>query len=578
MGISVREALLTPWLAGAKVLAGWNGLDNDISSANIMEVPDVINWLKGGELLFTAGFALKDDPRLQRSLVRDLKRRGVAALAIKPGRYLHAVPEDMIEQADAEGLPLIQLPADLAYADVMVPMFEKLLNIQLEQLKRSRDIHNRLLGVVLGGGGMGSISTTLAGLTANPVMIADPQCNLLAVSWPEPRPGETFVGQKAGGEGRELPGSGGSPDQAGLRSLVAAAVRVSAAGDLGTGRTNRFSAVVEGRTWQGVITSIGGNGPVSGYLVIPEVGKAISDQDLMAVEHAATITALEFAKQYAVRETERRLAGEFLEDLIEGNFESDEAILSRAASFKCDLRGILVVFVADIDEFEKYYLRERHRDEAHFQKLKSDVLRATVSAFADYPGGVLAQAKSDTVTGVVQWNGKNAKDRLRELAQGILEKVRLGAPQLSLSIGFGRAYPGPRNVKRSYEEAVTSVRLGRIVFGPGQVTFLDELGVFRFLSEMKDSPSLHQFYDETGSVLANYDARYGTQLVRTLQEYFRSGCNLRKTAGALYIHKNSVIYRLKKIEELTGLSFNDPEERLNLQMGLKLIHLFGMKH
>ena len=178
---------------------------------------------------------------------------------------------------------------------------------------------------------------------------------------------------------------------------------------------------------------------------------------------------------------------------------------------------------------------------------------------------------------MVQWSGKNPQGRLREKAQVIIERVQLAAPQLSLSIGFGRPYAGVRNVKRSHEEAVTSVRLGRAVFGPGRITFLDDLGIFRFLHELKNSPSLRQFYDETGSVLVNHDTRYGAQLVRTLQEYFRAGCNLRKTADALYIHKNSVIYRLKKIEELTGLSLNNPEERLNLQVGLKLVHLLEVK-
>lgn len=575
MGISVREALLSTHLAGARVLAGLKGLDNTILSTNIMEVPDVAFWLRGGELLLTAGFALKDDPRLQRSLVRDLKCRGVAALAIKTGRYLNTIPGDMIEQADTEGLPLIELPPDLAYSDVMVPLFEKLLNVQLEQLKRSRDTHNRLLNVVLGGGGMGSISAALAEVIGNPVMIGDPQQNLLAISWPDPCPEETIAGNDAQGKGLEESGTGEALlAQTQIRLLAAAAVQVSA-GE--SNRPHRFSTTLEGRNWQGIITSIEVNGALSGYLVIPEEGKVIRDQDLMAIEHAATITALEFAKKHAVQETERRLAGEFLEDLIEGNFESDEAILIRAASFKCDLRGVLAAFVIDIDQFEKYGLREKYRDEAHFQKLKSDILRVTVSAFADYPGGVLVQAKSDTVTGVVQWSGKNPKGRLREKAQGIIERVRVTAPQLSLSIGFGRPYVGVRSVKRSHEEAITSVRLCRAVFGPGRITFLDDLGIFRFLHELKNSPSLRQFYDETGSILVNHDARYRAHLVRTLQEYFQTGCNLRKTADALYIHKNSVIYRLKKIEKLTRLSLNNPEERLNLQVGLKLVHLLEVK-
>ena len=99
MSITVRQALEIGPLKRAKVLAG-QGLDRKITFVNIMEVPDVARWMKGGELLLTAGFALKDEADLRRRLIIELAQKGVAAFGIKPGKYFDEVPADMIQCAD----------------------------------------------------------------------------------------------------------------------------------------------------------------------------------------------------------------------------------------------------------------------------------------------------------------------------------------------------------------------------------------------------------------------------------------------------------------------------------------------
>ena len=136
MGISVRQALKVDALKKAKVVAGYQGLDNVISFVNIMEVPEVSKWMKGGELLVTAGFALKDTGEARRQLIYNLAAKGVAAFGIKPGQYFHEIPDDMVEYANEVGMPLIELPHDVPYMDFMVPIFEILINDQMARLKK----------------------------------------------------------------------------------------------------------------------------------------------------------------------------------------------------------------------------------------------------------------------------------------------------------------------------------------------------------------------------------------------------------------------------------------------------------
>ena len=128
MGITVRQALLVEALHDAKVVAGHQGLDNAIRFVNIMEVPEVTKCMKGGELLVTSGFAIKDSCEDRRRLIYDLASKGVAAFGIKLGQYFLMIPDDMLACADEVGLPLIELPRDRPYMDFMVPIFENLIN------------------------------------------------------------------------------------------------------------------------------------------------------------------------------------------------------------------------------------------------------------------------------------------------------------------------------------------------------------------------------------------------------------------------------------------------------------------
>lgn len=81
IALAVAKALELSCLSGARFGAGGAGAGAVITGVNIMEVPEAVRWLRGGELLFTAGFAFKDSPEVRRSLPRALKDKGVAASA-----------------------------------------------------------------------------------------------------------------------------------------------------------------------------------------------------------------------------------------------------------------------------------------------------------------------------------------------------------------------------------------------------------------------------------------------------------------------------------------------------------------
>ncbi|HHX51254.1 MAG TPA: hypothetical protein GX711_07435 [Clostridia bacterium] len=546
MSLTVREALEINGLKRAVVVAGHQGLDNEIKFVNIMEVPEVIRWMKGGELLVTAGYAFKEDPVLRKTLIYNLARKEIAAFGIKPGQYLTEVPRDMIQYANEVGLPILELPQDLPYHEFMLPIFEILISNQLCQLKRSEEVHNRLLEVLLNGGGFASISQCLRDLVKNPVLILDQAGNSLAEA-------------ANASEKKQLDGLLATWEDSRSNLL-----------QFNPNRSHRLDLKNEQTKQSLVLVPIKANDTVNGYLVVLETQDKLDEQDLRSIEYAGTIAALEFAKERAVFDAERQIKGELLEDLVTGSFNYEEVVIRRASFLNFNLKAPLAVFVVDIDSFEKYFISEANRNEDHIRKVKSQILEFCHGTLADYPGSTMLQMKSDSITGLVRVTGPEEEKLLRQKCLRICQQVEKRYPKVGVSIGVGRTYTGVRHIKKSYEEALTSLRIGRFLTGSASVAFFRDLGPYRFLYELKDSKAMQSFHQENLGRLKLYDAQNQTELVNTLVCYLKNDGNLRRTAEEMFIHKNSVIYRVKKIEEITGLKLNDPEDRFNLHLSLKL--------
>lgn len=238
-----------------------------------------------------------------------------------------------------------------------------------------------------------------------------------------------------------------------------------------------------------------------------------------------------------------------------------------------NLKTRLAVFVFDTDRFETYLLNEAGRDESHIQEIKAEITRTVHESFLDYPGGAMLLAKSDGVTGLVRLASQDDARLLDARLRKVKSDIESRLPRIKISVGVGRPCSGVRYIKKSYEEAQSALRIGRFMNGPSNVSYYDHLGPYRFFCELKDSEAMLNFCQETVGKITTYDSQNDSDLLNTAICYFKNDCNLRRTAEDLFIHKNSVIYRIKKIEEITGLSMGDPEKRFNLQLGLKLLQV-----
>ncbi|HEU5198466.1 MAG TPA: PucR family transcriptional regulator ligand-binding domain-containing protein, partial [Ktedonobacterales bacterium] len=180
MTFTVNDALKVGPLRLARVLAGTNGLNRSLSYVNVMEVPDILKWVKRDELLLTTLYPMRDMTISPAELIRELSRRSLAGIAIKIGRYVDSIPDEMIEAAEYERLPLLELQPDVSFNDIINSLLAEILNAQATKLRHSQDVHQRFTEIVLAGGGLSEIAENLAALLQSPVVIVAPEKRVLA--------------------------------------------------------------------------------------------------------------------------------------------------------------------------------------------------------------------------------------------------------------------------------------------------------------------------------------------------------------------------------------------------------------
>lgn len=546
MGLTVREALQMDCLARAQLVAGDRGLEREITFVNIMEVPEVVRWMKGGELLLTSGFALKgEDAAFRRELIRSLVRKEVAALGVKLGQHWQELPPELVEAADEVQLPLLLIPEDQPYMDIMLPIMEKLLNLQVTQLKRYESIHNRLLQVLLAGGDYRDLCVTLQEIVNNPTLIVD-------------RRGQCLAGTVRDEE------AGAGPLQERTR---AAWQRL---GPLLARLTPNRSHYVElplADTVQPIgIVPVKFNNRLDGALVVVQDQHPIGEETLRIMEYAGPMVALVFAKENAVAEAQRQLTGDFLEELINNTFNDEELMERRASFLHFSLKEPVAVFVIRLSEQEDFGAVQPEEERQARKEFLWDKVREILSG----ENSVMLQFKSSALIGLARVKEDRDLRRLQALLTKVVREAQENLGRKAMTVGIGRPYPGARRVSQSYREALTAVKVGEALAKDAAVWYFGDLGPYRFLHELRGSQEMQAFHREVIGVIKSYDREHGTNLLETLACYFAHDGNLQSTAAALYVHKNTVAYRLRKIEEITGLSLRRPNDRFYLELGLRL--------
>jgi len=307
---------------------------------------------------------------------------------------------------------------------------------------------------------------------------------------------------------------------------------------------------------------------VLGYVSILKTSNKLTEYEQMTMEFVISVFALKMMQDRMVAKTETRLIGNYVVELIEGNFKSEASIIERARCIGYNLKRPHRVLVISLDSSKSTLERSGH-GERQFLDLKEQLCDAINRGLNIYNrcGTVTSNGNNIIVLTALEKNG-TPSDTI-DLARNIQKLIARQFP-VTVSIGIGRICNKPRDFSLSYQEAQWSLKVIKGLNKNNMVVSFDSLGTFGLLFNAANQQELLAFMQEQLGELLEYDAKYDSQLVETLHYYFSCNGNIKDAARITAVTTSGFKYRLKKICEVGNFNLKEPNKRFDLQVALKI--------
>jgi DNA-binding PucR family transcriptional regulator len=419
-------------------------------------------------------------------------------------------------------------------------------------LEKGEQIHHRLMEAALRGRGLDEIAETLAQLAESPIAIEDSYGEVLAA---------------AGYGGRvDLPtvireGDDPATERA-LEELESAkkTVAFDAAASNGGSHLNRLIVPV-------VI-----DGEIAGKLWASIAWDDSTNLRRHALESGAVIIALELLRHRTEQTWRWRHSRDLALDLISGDGDEDHADLRvRAASLGHDLSIPHIVIAAALDPLEG------QRDGADGPRLRDDaeaVLHiAQRSVPQEKPRPFVGRARRSVF---LLWPvGQSGSDHVAFL-QSLRALVSRQVHGRTLTAIIGGTANDLTDYRRLFETAEGALRLMQESRRRNLVISIDQLGIYQLLLQTTASADLVASAQSVLGPLRKHDARSATDLPTTLRTYFEMGCSVKATAEKLYVHPNTISYRLQRIAQILDVDLKAPKDLLRLQWALMIDEILAL--
>jgi PucR family transcriptional regulator, purine catabolism regulatory protein len=460
--------------------------------------------------------------------------QGVVAVAVPAGAATN-LPAGL-------EMPVLVLPEGAVLRDIQRAALELIVNRQSYLMERGALVAQTLTARALEGAGLEGLARAMAALTGKTIVVQDKRLKPLAQAvapamshvWTDVIDALSSFSQLPEGlrDRRQAAALAGLRDQ----SLPGGLMRL--------------------------VCPIVAQGMARGYLSVIGSAGDLDALDQLVVEYGAAACALEMAKAKAVSDAEKRAHGDFIDAVLTGSLPTDELVRwAQRIGTVVDTPHAALVW--------------RWGGAVGAVNAPSGVNAPSVRRLETIVNqSVVQQAATALVrprgAEVVVFCGVGAIDRpdaAVELAQAIRKAAAVEYPQLEVFGGIGRPAGELPDWKDSYREASQALGMAARLHEQKPLYFGD-LSVYRLLFQLEGNPELEAFCREALGPLLEYEG--GGDLLETLEAFCERLGNLSQTAEKLFIHRNSLLYRMERISQIAGLDMSNPDTRLAVHLALKI--------
>lgn len=277
------------------------------------------------------------------------------------------------------------------------------------------------------------------------------------------------------------------------------------------------------------------------------------------------LMALALKTQAMFQDQQELLKEHFVYDLLYHKFESQKVMIKQGKTWGWNLEKPHHLLLLNLEILDLRTANLNWMDEI-LSAIETQIfeMKETMIAFPFQDQIVILL--EDEQNGSISERKKYVVEIARLLIQPLIDTFSY----CQFFIGIGKWYQDTTHLNKSYQEAKMALQFGRTWFDNKNICHINDLGVLRLLIQIHQEVLL-DYTDEYLLPLKESDRESGTEYIKTLQVYIQYKGRINDVSDELFIHANTLRNRIKKIEDMTGIDLQDPEEFMNLLIAVKLL-------
>lgn len=535
----LAEVLALPRFSDLQLLSSHSNLTQPLESVEITETPDVADFIPKNVMILTTAMIYKDDQEKLKPFIDSLKQAECTALGIKVGRFLDEISPEIVAYASAVDLPLIKIPSTQPLGGLLHEIVGYLRDSKTEQMSVAFDIQKRFSTLLMQDVDATRFIAEFAKILNAPIILLSPWQQVIAHSnyfYGNQKSAEFFIKQLSKDHFQQL-----AQEKKIFRLQDERQENIQVAG---------FPIRV--------------NDYFPYYLLVlsPEqIPYPISE---FAIDQAILVLTFMLFKNQKISESFEHLKTDFLDRLLDTHQEALSKHQNWLELWKnyrlinSDYYQLAIVYGVTKPENETHIRYQQAEGQLIFQWLKEQLPEIL-------PDVALFKLKNQNKSILIFQSKKN--DHLMIL-QNLAERLQQTLP-ITIRFALGNAYENLEDLPNSYIEASSTLEASLHAQKPATVQLFHPKGLAG-LFEKIGTEDVEYFCQQQLKELAYPTEPTLQELRKTLKVFLDFNCEITKTANALYLHRNTIKYRMNQCEKLLGTSIQEPETSLLLRVALEL--------
>lgn len=538
MAVKIKDIVAMKAFKGTRILSGVKGNNNKVENVNIMEVPDILKYTSRNALLFTTLYPIRNDSEAMRNFIPDLSNNNLAGVAIKLGRYIQEVPEYMIKQSNELDFPILILPEEANFSELTNKILVSLLGMKTSILEFREAVTNQYQELLLTGGDMNKFVELTSENIKSDVLILQKDMQLIKASTP-------LIEEKYSSRKKEFIDYRKYVDED-ITKLTKDLERLFLRKNIDV------HPVISGKN-------------LLGYMVVlVDSSDVTKKQYHVVVEQAIILLAFLFQSQKNIEQTEKNYLDSFVRDIINGKNVKQEEVIEKAKIFNWTLKfpiRLMSIRISNIDKNNKFNIYNQILDSREI----NNILLKTLEIKKESLKGIFFNG--EILFFINMKSEYNEKDKLYESAKRI---IKIFPIHMNLQISISTLIKDIKDLEKEYQ----NLHLVHDIYGGSKNStkysvFYDDLGIYKFFHAITQKQIMHDYVTEIIGRIIDEDERKNSELLYTLEILIKNNMNIKKSADELFIHNNSLRYRMNLIKNL-GVDLEDGYKLSEISIAMKM--------